>query len=441
MKAKLLALWYSAHTSLWFVPALMTLAAIGLSLATIALDEAVKHEVVEKIGLLYTGGPEGARAVLSTIAGSMMTVVGIVFSITIVALTLASTQFGPRLLRNFMKDTGNQIVLGTFIATFIYCLLVLRTVRVGNGEDFVPHISVTLAIMLALASIAVLIYFIHHMASSIQASNIIATVGGELDKAIERLFPHMLGREAPDERQASRAEHDILHDFDRRAQRVAATRTGYVQACDSDALMKIAEQRDLILRLDRCMGDFVSQGNVLLTVWAGERIDEDLSKKLNDGFILGNERTLEQDIKFGINQLVEIAVRALSPGVNDPFTANTCVDQLGATLCALAERDIPSPYRYDEQDRLRVIAEPATFADITDAAFNQIRQYAGSSAAVTIRLLETLAVIATRVRKEQDRQAIRRHAVMIERGSREGLPEELDREVVQEKYQAVLKAL
>jgi uncharacterized membrane protein len=172
-KTKLSKLWEALHSSYWFVPTLMVVIAIALAFAMLSLDRAGKSGPIESLGWIYTGGPDGARTMLSAIASSMITVAGTAFSITLVALTLASSQFGPRLLRNFMQDTGNQIVLGTFIATFIYCLLVLRTVRGDDYNVFVPQLSVTVGIVLAIASIGVLIYFIHHASTTIQASHVI----------------------------------------------------------------------------------------------------------------------------------------------------------------------------------------------------------------------------------------------------------------------------
>ena len=190
-------MWDSITSSLWFVPSGMTVGAVVLSVIAVYADTLVQPDIIDGVWSFYSGGAEGARELLSTVASSMITVAGVVFSITIVALTLASQQFGPRLLRNFRRDTGNQLVLGTFIATFIYCLLVLRVVRGSDGESFVPAISVSLAVLLAMASLAVLIFFIHHAALSIQATTIIDRVHQELDACAERLFPEALATGPP----------------------------------------------------------------------------------------------------------------------------------------------------------------------------------------------------------------------------------------------------
>ena len=198
VRSMLFNLWERLRSSYWFVPSVMAIGAIVLAMATLALDGQLTRSSLRKMQWVYAGGAEGARTVLSAVAGSVITVAGVVFSITVAALTLASSQFGPRLLRNFMRDLGNQVVLGTFIATHLYCLLVLRTVRGsdGGGGEFVPHVSITTGLLLALTSLAVLIYFIHHVARSMQAPDVIAGVARELHSSIDHLFPQSLGEES-----------------------------------------------------------------------------------------------------------------------------------------------------------------------------------------------------------------------------------------------------
>ena len=413
----------------------MTVVAVALSFATIALDWVVQERLLRQIQFIWIGGTEGARQLLSTIAGSMITVAGVVFSITIVVLTLASSQFGPRLLRNFMRDRGNQIVLGTFIATFTYCLLVLRSIHGDGGSNFVPYISVTFGIVLSLFSVAVLIYFIHHVSVIIQAPTVIAMVSAELQEVIERLFPEKLGK-AP----VKPLNAQIPEDFESNAEPIRALETGYLQAIDSDRLLEVALENDLLVRVNYRPGQFVVAGSPLLNASPRANVSKELSIKFNEAFVLGPYRTPTQDVEFCIDQLVEVAVRALSPGVNDPFTAVNCVDRLGAALCQLSERDIPSPYRFDEKNRLRVIAYPMNFADLTAASFNQIRQYGRESVSVTIRLLETLLVVARRVTRKEDREALLRQASMIQRGS-QALAEGWDRQAVTERYRVIREYL
>jgi uncharacterized membrane protein len=436
--AKLSKLWGSLHSSFWFVPTLMVVLALGLSFLTIAIDQGQETDIVSELGWAYSLGPSGSRAILSAIAGSMVSVATTAFSITIVALQLASSQFGPRLLRNFIQDTGNQVVLGTFISTFVYSLMVLRTINGVEENEFVPHIAVTCGIGLAIASIGVLIYFIHHSASSIQVDQVIKKVGCDLDDAIDRLFPEKIGRSASKQQQ-EQSIADVPPDFDQVSCSIKSISSGYVQAIDDNELMKIATEKKLLVRVEQRPGRFVVQGSELVRVFPKEKENKKLTAQINNAFVFGSQRTEQQDIEFSIDQLVEIAVRALSPGINDPFTAIRCIDQLNAALCHFAQREIPSPYRYDNHDQLRIIAAPIAFADVTDAAFNQIRQYGQSSVAVTMRLLEAIAVIASFTHRPSDQTALRRHADMIERGSQEGIAEELDRKAIKERYLAVMK--
>ena len=434
---KLSKLWDSLHSSYWFIPTLMAASSIILAWAMLTVD---RTGGTPNWWWIYTGGTDGARSLLSAVAGSMVSVVATAFSITIVALQLASSNFGPRLLRNFMQDTGNQIVLGTFIATFIYCLLVLRTIH-GEGDGysfFVPHLSVTVGTVLAIASMGVLIYFIHHASTIIQASHVITQVSGDLDKTIDRLFPEKIGHSATIKPWQL---GEIPANFEEEASPVKATEDGYLQAIDDDELMKITRKYNLLVRVKTRQGKFIIKGSDLALVLPGERVDRKLTQQINDAFIVGKERTEYQDAEFPINQLVEIALRALSPGINDPFTAIRCIDRLSAGLSRIAQRDFPSPYRYDGENNLRVIVEVATFEGLVNSAFNQIRQYGYTDAAVTIRLLEAIVRIAPYTRSNKDRAPLLRHAAMIERGSFEKITEEGSRASIIQHYEAAAKVL
>jgi uncharacterized membrane protein len=432
---KLVKVWDALHTSYWFLPGILAISSIILAVVTLTLDRIIDFDDWD---WMYAGGPEGSRAVLSAIASSMVSVTATSFSITIVAMQLASSTFGPRLLRNFMKDTGNQIVLGVFIGTFIYSLLVLRAIYNEDFDLFVPHLSVTVGIALAILSIGVLIYFIHHASTIIQASHVLQSVSDDLDKAIDRLFPEKIGVN-PQEDQPHR--EDIPPDFPLQAYPIKTKKNGYLQAINDEKLMEIARQYDLLVLVKFRPGKFVVKGSELVMVWPGIRVNNKLKQQLQQIFIIGRERTEQQDIEFPIQQLVEIALRAISPGINDPFTAIRCIDRLSAGLCYLVQRQFPSPYRYDYDNQLRVMVPSLDFEGIVGQAFNQIRQYGKSDAAVTIRLLEAIALVASHTQNPQHREVLRRHADMIERGSHEGLPESQDRKDVHTKYDYVIQAL
>jgi uncharacterized membrane protein len=435
---KISKLWDQLHSSYWFIPTVMAVLATALAFTMLTLDRTDKVEI--DYWWVYTGGSDGARSLLEAVAGSMVNVAATAFSITIVALQLAAANFGPRLLRNFMQDTGNQVVLGTFLGTFIYCLFVLRTIH-GEGDgysQFVPQLAVTVGILLAIISIGILIYFIHHASTIIQASHVIQNVSADLHSAIERLFPQKIGRGEPEERQGFA---EIPMSFEEESLSIRANSTGYLQAIDDKELMNIACQYNLLIRLQIRPGQFIVQGSGLVFIFPGHKLNQKLTKKINNAFILGKERTELQDVEFPFNQLVEIALRAISPAVNDPFTAIRCIDQLSAGLCHIVQRDFPSPYRYDKNNKLRIIAEGLKFAGLMDAAFNQIRQYGRSDVAVTIRLLEAIAAIATYTNNSKYQVVLRHHAEMILQNIREELSQEQDRKDVEEQYHQVIQIL
>jgi uncharacterized membrane protein len=398
-------------------------------LSAVALDKAVTDDWLQRLDWSYSGDAEGASLLLSTVAGSMIAIAGTVFSMTLVALSLSSSQLGPRLLRNFMRDTANQVVLGTFVATFVYCLLVLRTIRRADEVAFVPHLAVSIGVLLAVISIGVLIYFIHHVSVSIQADEVVARVGRELADGIDRLCPSVSGEAGRDTSKAP-GESELPAAFDREARPVGAAKDGYLQRIDRDTLMALATREDLLLRLERRPGHFLVKGRALLRVWPGDRVTDALLSQLNAAFVLGDQRTAAQDVEFSFHQLVEVAVRALSPGINDPFTAIACVDRLGSALCRLAQRDMPSPFRFDPHGRLRLVAHGSTFAGIVDTAFNQIRQSARSNPALAIRMLESIALIAGRLRCAQDAACLQRQADRIVGGAREAVPDADDRRAI-----------
>lgn len=343
---KLSKYWDALQSSYWFLPSLILIAAILLAFTMLYLDRTDKPGITN-LWWLYTGGPDGARSVLSAIAGSMITVAGTAFSITIVALQLAASNFGPRLLRNFMQDIGNQIVLGTFIGTFIYCLLILRTIRGENYSPFVPQMSVTVGVVLAVISTGVLIYFIHHASTLIQVSQVIVNVSEDLDRAIDRLYPERIGQDL------QRQVGEIPRQFEKQSAPIKATQQGYLQAIDEESLLKIACRADVLLCIKTRPGQYVVPSSLLVLVYPHTHISPNLTGQINKAFIFGKDRTEQQDIAFPIEQLVEIALRAISPAVNDPFTAIRCIDRLGAGLSRLAQRTFPSPYRYDNEHRLR----------------------------------------------------------------------------------------
>jgi uncharacterized membrane protein len=426
--------WTLVRGSFWFVPGSMVVGAALLAGAALAVDASIAE--ADLPDWVFAGGADGARALLSTVAGSMVTVAGVGFSITIVALVLASTQFGPRLLSLFMRDVTSQATLGMFAATFTFCVLLLRTIRGPDegGTEFVPHLSITVSIVLTLLSVAALVWFFHHVSVSIQAPRLVASVARDLDRAIDHLYPGNLGRGGPEPDPADIPDpaSDAL---------VAAASSGYVQVVDDAALLGLAVRHDLCVLLTVRPGLFVVKGNPVLVARPRERIDDALAGQLRSTLIVGAVRTAEDDLEFSVRQLVEVALRALSPAINDPFTAMAAIDWLGAALARLATQDFPSRYRYDDAGRLRVVAAVPTFGGVVHTIFSRIRHYGGNSPVVLNRLLEAVVAFGPHVRSESDRALVRDETEAVLRMGRSLLTSEADLAELEQRYRAAATAL
>lgn len=398
--------------SYWFLPTLMAFAAVAGAFGLVEVDRAFELQRVPWIG---SAEAANTRSVLSVIAGSMITVTGVVFSITVVALTLASSQFGPRILRNFLRARANQIAFGTFVATFLYSLLVLRAVK----ENEVPHLASAVAVALAVVSLFVLIYFIHHTARSIQASTVIASIAKEIDGQVGRLFPQKLEDEAdqerPDASDRARALEELRARVARDGVELPAHSDGYVRVLDDDAVLGAAVKHDLRVVLRYRPGDFVCAGNSLARIGPAENVTDEARSALRESFVLGNYRTPVQDLRILTGQLTEIALRALSPGVNDPRTASDCVQRLGAVVCATSGRRMPLGFRGDEADQLRVIIPHITFEEIVASCFDPIRRYGIGHIQIVLAMFDALRDAGECCRDPGRRRVLADHAVEIHR--------------------------
>ena len=383
------AFWGRLNASFWFLPAVMAVFAVVLSFVLIEVDVLRDVAQNDNPGALYTFGPEGARAMLSVIASSMITVASLIFSITMLSLQLASSQFGPRTLGNFMRDRSNQIVLGTFIATFLYCLFVLRSVRGTEGSSFVPHIAVAFGVLMAAASVAVLLYFIHHIATSIRVETLLEKLAVEGCAAVDHVFPERLGDGPP----ADAVKQPLPDDFDAQSRQISADSDGYIQSIGGDVLMRIAVKHDLVLRIAARPGAFVTKGTRVMTAYPKARVSDKIDEDLRGAVVIGRDRTSYQDLEFAIRRIVELAQRSLSPGINDPTTALYCIDRLGQVFELLATRDIPSPMRFDHKGELRILTDVINLGEVSCRAFASVARYGMADADVVTRLCETLAML------------------------------------------------
>lgn len=417
---------------MWLVPTLLVILAIGLFMATYAVDRAAYNGDVDLPSWVDNGGADAARQILTAIAAAVITVVGLVFTITIVALTLASTQFGPRMLRNFVRDRGTQVTLGTFVATFVYAVLALASISAGEQGDFVPHLSITVALGLVLVSLGVLIYFIHHIAKSIQLPHVIAGIARDLSVAIDA---EVATRNPPGagDLQTGMSVAEVVRRMDESGASIPAPRSGYLQFVAYDTLVAIAARADAVIRLLHRPGHFLVKGLPLATVWPNEAA-EDVARRLERSHVTGPHRTLTQDLAFAIDQLVEIALRALSPAVNDTFTALTCIDWLGESLCKMSVRWNPRRVHRDHQGHVRVIAAEARYERFIERAFDKVRQAGQGMPAVLIRQLEALAKVMQYTNDETHRAVLIDQADIILEASEATVLSGSDRADVRRRY-------
>ncbi|MCQ3829391.1 DUF2254 domain-containing protein [Microbulbifer elongatus] len=403
MKQQLLHLAERLRASFWVIPAIMMAAAILFAQGFLSIDRHWNVEQLPGLGWLQLRDPDSARALLSAVASSTITVAGTVFSITTVALTLASNQFGPRLVRNFIRDRGTQISLGIFLSTFVYALLVMRGIDT-SGPRHHHTLAVSFALLMALACIAYLIYFIHNVAQSIQIDNITFEINREFRNALDTIYP------ADDCRNPRTCRRDIrdIPLADDRLQ-VRANKEGYIQRIDNRKLIAWACEHQCTVRLKIHPGAFLYHWGSIATVHNPPRnIDSQaIAEAIQGAITLGAQPTAEQDVIFSVRQLAQIAVRALSPGINDPFTAYTCIDRLVDGIGIILQRPALPNCFHDDDQNLRLVTTELNFADVLAAALDEIREYGRDSGVVMRHLCSALIALAEICSRKEEQQALR----------------------------------
>lgn len=393
---------HDLRVGLLFVPLLFTFMLSMLAVVLIELEASGTLQPFE--GPFFRADPSAAQAVLGAIAGSMMAVISIVYSVLVVALSLASMQYSPRILGGYIRDRASQVTLGTFIGTFAYCLIVLHSIQ--SKPPVVPAWAVNGGILLALASIACLIYFIHNIASGIQASNLIHRIARETERLVVRHFVEVA------------AEDDALPPIPENAVRIDAHRGGYLQLLDHDGLLELVERYGVAIHVAVRPGDFVARGQPLAWVAPAGAVTGPVVDECRHAFDVGSARSMQQDVAFGIRQLVDCALRAVSPTVNDPTTAVTCIDHIG-DLLVVAARGHERPRVIVRGDACLVVPH-VRFAELVDLGFDQVRRYGRADLTVSMRMLRALGTIAHACREHRQLDILERHA----RAIREGLSPE-----------------
>lgn len=403
----------------WFIPALLCGAAFVLAESLIALDRRLGGPSIPTWAslFLYRVGESGSRDILGAIASSSLAVAGTTFSITMAVLALTSSTYGPRLVRNFMADRGNQAVLGVFVSTFLYSLITLRSIRVlgdpgdQEAEVFVPHLAVNAAVVLAVVNVAVLIYFIHHISDSIQVATLASGVRDDLLAVVDRLYPADVGYGRPGHDQDL---GDTLAEVHAYGAPVTAPGCGYLQSIRDDDLMAAARRHDVLLALRVRPGQYVLPDTVVVLVHPPERADARLARSVRASMQIANARSPHQDPEFAVQQLTEMAVRALSPGTNDPYTAVNALDDLSTGLARLAARTPPSAARLDDDGRLRVHAPGVAAHELVSAVVDSMRWYAASSPPVMHATLATLERVGRHAATDELRDRLQEDVDLLE---------------------------
>lgn len=417
------------NSSYWFVPLCVTLGGVLLAFALLLLDSRVSLADEGVLALVRPSSPEGARALLSAVITAMITAISVTFSVTIVALTVAAQHFGPRVLNNFVRQTSAQVVLGTFMATFVYAVLVLGAVRGTEAAASVPELAVFGAVVLVAASVGALIYYVHHVSTTLQIGELATEIAADFRRSVSRL-DEAAGREPAGSAQVPAAPDE--------AAVVPADGSGYVQRIDYESIAREAEARGAMVWMRREPGAFVLSGAPLALVHPTGACDEDFAATVRRACVLGRDRTLWHDPEFAVKQLVEIALRALSPGVNEPFTAVTCIDRLAEGLARAATARPPRAAWPDSGGRPRVFAQPQPFVALLRAAYDPVRIFAGSNPAIYVRLLDSLAELAL---VAPEPEALRQHVERTWRAAGRSIADGEDLAYVEGRYRDAMRQL
>ncbi|SDZ90717.1 DUF2254 domain-containing protein [Microbulbifer marinus] len=435
MKQYFLHLSEKLRSSFWSVPLTMILSAFALAYILRVIDASIDPASLTGFDWLRVRDADSARSLLSVIAGSTITVAGTVFSITVVALTLASNQFGPRLVRNFIRDRGTQVSLGIFLSTFVYAVLTMRSISTLGENSSNYDLAVQAALLLALISICYLIYFIHNVAQSIQVDNVTHQINQEFHQAIEREYPKS--------EEDSRGETFDIERLELGTGwiNIPAPSGGYVQFIDRQGLIAVAAEFDCCLLIDCHPGTYIHHWSVIGRIYQPRENADNLIAQVQGALEIGPLPTSAQDIVFSIRQLAQIAERALSPGINDPFTAYSCIDRLIEGLGTVLQRPEPPNCFNDSDGKLRLVTCELEFSHLLNAALDEIYEHGRGNGVVMRHLLNALAELADVCAREHDRKALYDYLQRMAEDSDAFLPSRVDRALIEEKIAAIQQNL
>ena len=429
--------WDRLKVSFWFAPVAMSLGAIVLAWAIYWVDGLIPNETLQNSRLIISGTPGELRAMLVNMAGTILATAGVVFTLITLPLSTVAAQYGSRLLRVFLGDRTTQVVLGMFVATFVYCLAAALSIPPPSVEPEGPQLTATVGLLLELATFASLILLVQHVSTMLQAPNIAAAAGAELLDVVHAEIPED-GRYGGQNFQETA---EALRDTDGYAVRVR--KTGYIQYIDPETIFYLAKEKNLVIRLQHKPGYFVRRDTAVALIWPAGSVDEEINQQIRQAFQIGNVRTPTQDVAYAINQLVEMAVRAMSAAINDPFTAMTCLDYIGEGLALFVRQGEKAPHFYDQDGRLCLIFEQITFQELFSSAFDMLRHCSCDNASVLLRMLNVIDIIgreadspalnAGKIHRNSIKvqQELLRQVSLIQAESRAGKLIKQDRDVIQ----------
>jgi uncharacterized membrane protein len=417
--------------SFWFAPVVMSVGAIFLAWVMYWVDSRIPNELLQSSRFIVSGTPGEMRSILVGMAGTILATAGVVFTLLTLPLSTVAAQYGSRLLRVFLGDRITQFVLGMFVATFVYCLAATLSIPPVKVEPEGPQLTVTVGLFLMLGTFASLILLVQHISTMLQAPNIAAVAGAELMDVVRAEIPEQVTSGGQIRQEAANS----LVDID--GYRVRAIKTGYIQYIDPQSLLTLAIDKDLVIRLLRKPGQFIWNDVAVALVWPASRVDEELDQHLRQAFQIGNARTPTQDVAYAVNQLVEMAVRAMSPAINDPFTAMTCLDYIGEGLALFIQQGEKSANFFDLDGKLRLVIEPVTLEELLDGAFDMLRHCSCNNTSVLLHMLKVIDTIGQVTSSGEAHKALLHHVNLILAESQAGELIKQDWQLIQHSGEAM----
>ncbi len=431
--------WDRLKVSFWFASVVMALIAILLAWVMYWVDNLIPNEALQNSRFVLSGTVGELRASLLSIATTVLTTAGVVFTLLTLPLSTVAAQYGSRLLRLFLGDRTTQLVLGMFVATFVYSIAGALSIPPASVEVEAPQLTATVGLYLMLATFATLILLVQHISTMLQAPNIAAAAGAELLEAVNAEITEEVtsggDRAISIASQTGQDAPDTL--LETGGYPVHVRKAGYIQYVDPETLLTLAHEENLVIRLLRKPGQYVWPGAVVALIWPVDRVDERLAEQICRAFQIGNGRTPTQDVEYAVKQLTEMSVRAMSPAINDPFTAMTCLDHIGDGLVKFSQQGEKGSHYHDRDGKLRLVLEPVTFGELLSAAFDMLRHASCDNASVLLHMLEVIDLVGAEAKSPEARQQLLRHVNLIQAERQAGKLIEPDQHTIDQYAQAL----